>query len=113
MESEKRKLYYKMFRGRYQGVEEMKLKTLKDIYGVSDFDCDEDEYLKRNLKAEAIKWVKVLDKTNKDNYDLPRGESVDIGDLKDVEVDWEESSEIYGMIKILKHFFNLTEEDLK
>ena len=95
------------------------LKTLKDwrkdvstleeykIHRIQIFRCEE------WLRAEAVKWIKELEKTNKDNYDFPRGKCVDIGDLKDVEVDWEESSEIYGMIKILKHFFNLTEEDLK
>ena len=67
----------------------------------------------RELRQEAIKWVKLLDKTNEDNEKLPRGLKVDIGDLKDIEIDWEESSEIYGMIKILEHFFNITSEDLE
>ena len=92
----------------------MKLKTLKDL---KEFDEEgnvySETYEARTLKVEAVKWVKAIDKSNKDNYDLIRGERVDIGDLKDVEVDWEESSEMYGMIKILKHFFNLTEENLK
>jgi len=49
--------------------------------------------LEKELRQEAIKWVKELSNAN--------------------EFDKEESLKIYGMIKILKHFFNLTKEELK
>jgi hypothetical protein len=98
-----------------KGDEEMnELKTLKDLpepqIGSSGDSCVNIN----ELKQEAINWINGLNKLNKDNYEQPRGYKVkDFNGLKDVEIDWEESSEIYGMIKILTHFFNITEEDLK
>ncbi len=90
------------------------LKTIKDLQRDFKYTRDEDFVNTPKLKQEAIKWIKKLDKLNKDNYEKPRGYVVkDFFGLKDVEIDWEESSEIYGMIKILKHFFNITEKDLE
>ena len=67
-----------------------KLKTLKDIYDGYD---DERRNLidKEELKAEAVKWVKYYDKKREESGNL-RGE-------------WEKNW--------IKHFFNLTKEDLK
>jgi len=61
-----------------------KLKTLKDILKYTD-----DNFIEQDLKSEAIKWIK------KGYYD-------DLGIIWDNEIN-----------KWIKHFFNLTEEDLK
>ena len=60
------------------------LKTLKDILKYTD-----DNFIEQDLKAEAIKWIK------KGYYD-------DLGIIWNSEID-----------KWIKHFFNLTEEDLQ
>ena len=62
------------------------LKTLKDIEGGMD---EFYNIFYKNLKAEAVKWVKEISEKNPNPY----------GD----------SDTIYW----IKHFFNLTEEDLK
>jgi hypothetical protein len=63
------------------------LKTLKDL---EDDPTKETSYLTiKNIKAEAIKWVKEYLK----RYD-------------------EESQDVYAD-DFIKHFFNLTEEDLE
>ena len=65
------------------------LKTLKDVYGIAtSSNCCEDEVLKRNLKAEAIKWVK-------EDFELVK------------------NAESHKMLERWKSRFNLTEEDLK
>jgi len=90
-----------------------KLKTLKDF-------CF-DEAVEFLLKQEAIKWVKELKKTfQKDFYCLkhnilhdcceddcscPTNELLCNADY--------EATDSSGAIKIIKHFFNLTEEDLQ
>jgi len=64
------------------------LKTLKDIYGVVEKGKNElmDDWVSvQKLKAEAVKWVKELSK--------PDGLC-------------------YSPTQILKHFFNITEEEL-
>ncbi len=69
----------------------MKLKTLKDI----EPDVCQDEYecgfenCKNEIKEEAIKWVK----SDKSNYYSKQG--------KEETIRW------------IKHFFNITEDDLK
>jgi hypothetical protein len=60
------------------------LKTLKDIGAINSV-------LKNELKAEAVKWVKYMNKQEDWIYMV-------------YERDWE---------GLFKHFFNLTEEDLK
>ena len=69
----------------------MKLKTLKDIERCPDCEClDEKCVIPFSLKKEAIKQVKYL------NGALEREE------LKELD-----------LISWIKHFFNITEEDLK
>jgi len=69
----------------------MTLKTLKDIQIIGPDGVEDNEYVKRLLRAEAVKWVKKFDKEREDGGML-RGE-------------WEKNW--------IKHFFNLTEADLQ
>lgn len=77
----------------------IELKTLKDFICDEYNEISQDDGVKpfedvirvKDLKAEAVKWVKYYDKESEDMARL-RGH-------------WE--------IKFIKHFFNLTEEDLK
>lgn len=62
------------------------LKTLKDLPCYHEADCVE----RKDLKAEAIKWIKHIGETTENE-------------------NTEENVEISNWIK---HFFNLTEEDL-
>ena len=62
------------------------LKTLKDLY---ENTTDKEIVMVKDLRDEAIKWIK------KGYYD-------DLGIIWDSEID-----------KWIKHFFNLTEENLK
>jgi len=73
----------------------MKLKTLKDLYEDegSGFGWDNGETIYRELKAEAIKWVK--------SYPIRNVETQTEGNIRE------------GVIEFIKYFFNLTEEDLK
>lgn len=90
------------------------LKTLKD-FTEAGMSLDSGVHLSVNpkkLKAEAIKWVKELNKYKEKHEKVLRGEERELGGLM-MEVDWEESSEQYGIIKFLKHFANITKEDLK
>ena len=73
----------------------MKLKTLKDI----DEELAPFEVTRKSLKAEAVKWVKTIDK---------RMAKCDckLGDCRSCTHD-------LILRKWIKHFFNITEEDLK
>ncbi len=84
------------------------LKTLKDLENNDWIDCPEgfsfvdiDE-----LKAEAVKWMRefeVLTKTKEDYiYECLTGNKITYS---------EEGKQ--SIKKFIKHFFNLTEEDLK
>ena len=73
------------------------LKTLKDIdFSKLEFrEKRASEYLIENLKAEAVKWVKKFDKEINSTQSTKKIDRL-----------------VYGL-EFLKHFFNLTEEDLK
>ncbi len=73
----------------------MKLKTLKDIEPVGHFDVD-----RKNLKKEAIKWVKEWKKEIEDYKP------------KDHSMDWH-CSVLHEKIESFKKFHNVSEEDLK
>lgn len=68
------------------------LKTLKDIQIIGPDGVEDSEYVKGLLRAEAVKWVKELDKDRTDFNGI-----------------------LLGKIKasVLIDFFNLTEVDLK
>ena len=68
----------------------MKLKTLKDL----ERKANPDFVYSKELKAEAIKWVKELEKVP---FDYEERGANDYNN---------------GKIEILKEFFNITEEDL-
>ena len=70
------------------------LKTLKNLKLASD------KYTKKKLKAEAIKWVKEWEKQIKESE-------------INVELTNEQKAGYEFRINNFKHFFNLTEEDLK
>lgn len=72
-----------------------KLKTLKDLVPYARVDNLNDENLlllvnAKDLKAEAIKWVKELEERGRKKY----------------------GKDFFPM-NVWKHFFNITEEDLK
>lgn len=80
------------------------LKTLKDLYlkaeDMRKARCFLEAELKELIKAEAVKWVKDFER------------------IKELSKDDDYKSEYYfgeldGKINFIKHFFNLTEEDLK
>ena len=101
------------------------LKTLKDLHGLmlinKDLECWESyKYIGREdydyidvktLKTEAIKWIKELKKewidSNDTNavYNNPK--------LKELEITEFEDGVTITAETFIKHFFNLTEEDLK
>ena len=73
------------------------LKTLKDFIGVGT-DCVYDHIRPEELRAEAVKWVKKIIK-----------DQANIGNYKQNHMNPRKQ----GQISFIKHFFNLTEEDLK
>jgi len=76
------------------------LKTLKEIYFPSDGCCCED-----NIRQEAIKWIKKIDDFSmqvKDHkIEIDEGVETIYFDLNGLKKEW------------IKHFFNITEDDLK
>ena len=66
------------------------LKTLEDIYN-NELGSEITEATKNTLKAEAVKWVKIFE------FGTPNG----LNPIDSKTKEW------------IKHFFNLTEEDLK
>ena len=104
----------------------MKLKTLKDIE-ITDWD-ELDTYevwLKNKLRKDlAIKWIKAIEKKSEEHWEkldklgyggwAEKEETCYIWKLEGIEVeDWHEASDPEAMVRILKHIFNLKEEDLK
>ena len=90
----------------------MKLKTLNDFE--TGVDGPSYEALLHNLKAEAIKWVKEM---RKEQGKQPRDLDwlpYEIGTTIDSEKTKSQFSEMdYSeTIQFVKHFFNITEEDL-
>ena len=85
------------------------LKTLEEIQESSPYHNTEN-YLVNELRAEAIKWIKELE-INRTNY--PNG--LKIKDFEFVEGDKYENEEdtITPAQKILKHIFNINEDELK
>ena len=86
----------------------MSLKTLKDMRrfcksSISNGTIDYDD-----LREEVIKWIKELDNITDDG-------SWNIGGLEGFEdnTPHEGCSESIPIIGFIKHFFNITEEDLK
>jgi len=77
----------------------MKLKTIQDIEGIalSPREKQVENYLKEQIKIEAIKWVK-------DRMKVKNGLTL-ITDTSKLKAE--------GMINDFIDFFNLTEEDLK
>ena len=72
------------------------LKTLKEIFEKSKYK----DIIERELKAEAVKWVKEWKKQIKES-----NINVELSDEQ-------KAGYIFGITNF-KHFFNLTEEDLK
>ena len=65
-------------------------KTLKDIKLVGSDGVEDEGYVKELLRAEAVKWYKKIKRFEVEDFDKNT-----------------------GTLKFIKHFFNLTEEDLK
>lgn len=87
----------------------MELKTLREIEdkaGESDNEGAWDKWLLGdNIRDEAIKWIKELYKTKENETNMINGLEVCIYEY--------EQDDSYPMIKWIKHFFNISEEDLK
>jgi len=77
------------------------LKTLKDL-GENECGFGEEHVSKTKLKQEAIKWVKFTENNQEKFVGLPKTK-VNMQDL----AAWCATEEW------IKHFFNITEEDLK
>ena len=99
------------------------LKTLKDLRFFDEYKNQiGEEYnimIRDELKAKAVKWVKRL--REEDNYDKHGySDVISLEDFKKTDdyenglgISWAECSDIPATINFIKHFFNLTEEDLK
>lgn len=102
------------------------LKTLKELIHKVELDyLDDNEKIATyeaievdKLRAEAIKWIKEL--TENDDYD--KFSYFDGYCLKhscvdqcypSIGISWEECSDIPAVIMWIKHFFNITEDELK
>ena len=92
------------------------LKTLKDFGESNDFK-NTDIYT--DLRAEAIKWVREIKKKREmmirnglsSNWTVKSETSVNVGPTY---VSWNpDEDESYGVCGFIKHFFNITEEELK
>jgi len=71
----------------------MTLKTLKDIQIIGPDGVEDSEYVKRLLRAEAVKWIKNLDERIKQDDEIKH------------------NSECWRIVKLwFVQFFNLTEE---
>jgi len=90
------------------------LKTLKDLVAENVNKNGEIAVNLQELKAEGVKWVKEF---KKQNGKQPRDSefSLDFGNIIDSEKTKSQFSEMdySNEIKILMHFFNLTEDDLQ
>lgn len=89
------------------------LKTLKDINhirmsttrseGKTTFDVNVDV-----LRHEAIKWIKKLEMHN----DIKKDNRLTVGELE-LAYNRYEQDDFFPVIKFLKYFFNVTDEDLQ
>lgn len=86
----------------------MKLKTLKD-FGIYYLRNDANaEYLKNLLKQEAIKYIKELEKEYFKELKNPNGRNKAFYHEQQLRMTY-----LNAQIIWIKHFFNITEEDLK
>jgi hypothetical protein len=86
----------------------IELKTLKDFEKNKNFMGD--NILRDEVKKEAVKWVKAIHTSihNKTEYLKQEKIREDYGFFKGN--NWKENSPLYEWVK---HFFNITEEDLE
>jgi len=84
----------------------MELKTLKDLQEFGSNGIKKLHYVECDkLRAEAVKWIKALEQN-----DLGEYKEIDICELTSYsEYDLDRDA----VINMIKHFFNLTEADLK
>jgi len=84
------------------------LKTLKDLPCYHEADCAE----RTDLKQEAIKWIRELDKDYKEIRTNPKA----YRDYEQYRIDHgipSHVSKALDQILWIKHFFNITEDELK
>ncbi len=89
---------------------ETELKTLKDLNLGYEGHTPEDERIRKKLRTEAIKWMNGMDKAkfkSGDNYETHKERLKGFEDFYDDEYD-----SFDEVINFIKHFFNITEEDL-
>lgn len=82
-----------------------KLKTLKDCY------MSDSRNYEQNLKEEAIKWIKAIDSGNLLYISIDNRKKIPMfwdRNLADNPIEYSRD-----LINWIKHFFDITEEDLK
>ena len=106
-------------------INQVGLRTLEDIeeeyykYGGPDLSECEPSRIINNIRKEAIKWVKELDKHklgNMEGHDLCLtclSEDCRISEHPCLNSQNCESDDFIAVITFIKHFFNITDEDLK
>jgi len=88
----------------------MKLKTLKDL-DITDEKVETDYWyverkeLIRDLRKEAIKWIRELERITKEKDEIEM-------DWHHHFLDWKNQN-FEQVIMFIEHFFNIKEEDLK
>ena len=87
-----------------------KLKTLKDILTNKKYEIDDGTIfkVKKDLKAEAIKWVKELQRSIDDNMVYDSYLKYKVIEREDVE-----SVDKMAQIKWIKYFFDIEEKEIK
>jgi len=76
------------------------LKTLKDMMGIADLPYPKEACLRKELRQEAIKWIKEL--TSADHNTITNGLAITEKGFKSYDPE--------PIIFWIKHFFNLTED---
>lgn len=100
----------------------MKLKTLKDIDRFYSC-CDEEAYMER-IQEEAINWIKSMENILDNYYEEAEGKLSLNTVIKRLKLlgfkDWwaegtneDILGETRSIINFIKHFFNITEGDIK
>lgn len=87
------------------------MKTLKDLTTIIDLGYLNGNYVEdKALRQTAIEWIKEM-RTFLRKLNYAQGDSFIDGEL-DLYEEYE-SSDVSGAVKWIKHFFNITEEELK
>lgn len=102
------------------------MRTLKEIHAdYARFDDSDADAIAEELRLEAIDWIKLIKHKSREHYDHVYGNGVlDFPTKEDTDkhffelegmkfYSWEEASDPRGAIMILKHFFDLTDDEVE